>query len=200
VTGYLAAQLATKVNFDKTMIDERSERTVYEALDKLPDGRTLKIRTVQPDDKDFLQYGMHHLSKQSLYFRFFTPKEELTEEELAYFTQPTARHVGLVAAVIDGEAERPAGVGRYFVSSNKEEATAELAFAVIEEFQGLGIATILLKHLIEIARSEGIAEFTAFVLPENIRMIRVLCNSGLPMKQVLNVANVYEVSLSLKKE
>lgn len=172
----------------------------YASVDKLLDGRPVHIRAIRPDDKPILSEGMHHLSNDSLYSRFFVHKEQLTEEELAYFTElDFARHVGLLASVVEGDSERPAGVGRYIMTSAGAKApVAELAVTVVEEYQGLGIATLLLKHLIQIARSKGIVELTGCVLRENERMLRVLRNSGLPMKQVLNEGGVLEISLSLK--
>jgi len=174
----------------------------YAAIDKLIDGTPVKVRAIRPDDKPVLIEGMHHLSKQSLYFRFFTPKDKLTDDELGYFTElDFVHHVGLLASVVEDDSERPAGVGRYIMSSSgTEKPVAELAFTVVEEYQGLGIATLLLKHLIQIARSEGIVELTANVMPENVAMLKVLRNSGLPMKRFLNIANVLEISLSLREE
>ena len=157
----------------------------YVISDKLPDGRTVHIRAICPDDKPVLAEGMHHLSRESLYFRFFSQKERLTEDELAYFTElDFAHHVGLLATVVEGDSESPAGVGRYIMMSSSEgrTSTAELAFAVVEEYQGLGIATMLLKQLIEIAKAEGVAEFIAFVMPENIAMQRVFHKAEVPVK------------------
>lgn len=177
------------------MIDSKT----YATTEQLRNGRTVRIRTISPDDKPVLTEGMHHLSTQSLYFRFFTPKEELTAGELAYFTElDFSHHVGLVASIVEQGSERPAGVGRYVKPSTEAPArTAELAFAITEEYQGQGIATLLLKHLTQIARAEGITEFTAFVLPENRAMLRVFHKSGLPIKRVLNSAGVFEITLSL---
>ena len=171
----------------------------YVSSDTLPDGRRVSIRAIRSDDKPILQESWHHLSKQSQYFRFFTPKDELTEEDLALFTDiDFVHHVGLLASMAGDDADVPAGVGRYITSDvETSRPSAELAFVVMEEYQGLGIATILLKHLIRIARAEGIAEFIAFVLPENTRMQTVLRNSGLPIKEVVNSVGVLELSLSL---
>src|SRR4030095_12162160 len=171
----------------------------YVSSDELRDGRKLNIRAIRPDDKPILQEALHHLSKQSQYFRFFAPKDELTEQELAFFTDVDfVHHVGLLASIVGEDSEVPAGVGRYIMPDvETSRRSAELAFTVVEECQGLGIATILLKHLIRIARAEGIAEFTAFVLPENTRMQTVLRKSGLPMKQVVNSVGVLEISLRL---
>ena len=182
------------------MTDNIANAERYLSTDELRDGRKVSIRAIRPEDKPILQESWHHLSRQSQYFRFFAEKDELTEQELEFFTDiDFVHHVGLLASIINGDAEVPAGVGRYITADvDTSSRSAELAFVVVEEFQGLGIATILLKHLTQIARAEGIAEFTAFVLPENRRMQTVLRKSGLSMNQVVNSVGVLEISLSLK--
>lgn len=158
------------------------------------------IRAVHSDDKPILKEAMYHLSPQSLYFRFLTAKKELTNKELAYFTEVDfLHHVALMASINENGKSSPAGVGRY-VMDNGEPSTkrAEVAFAVGEEYQGLGIATLLLKHLTAIARDAGLEAFTALVLCENKKMLQVFHNCGLPMETKMNTAGVFDVVLRLK--
>jgi GNAT superfamily N-acetyltransferase len=53
---------------------------------------------------------------------------------------------------------------------------AELAFALIDEYQGQGIGTALIST---IARGAGLQELIAEVLPENAAMLDVFKKSGL---------------------
>jgi GNAT superfamily N-acetyltransferase len=178
----------------KTMSD------TYLVEDRLRDGRTVKIRAVRSEDKPILQEGMHHLSPRSLYFRFLTPKRELTEKELVYFTDiDLFHHVALLASVRENGIDIPAGVGRYVMSNNPAlPLSADIAFAVSDEYQGLGIGTMLLRHLTPIARDAGILQFTALVLPDNRKMLHVFRHSGLPIKETVNCVGVLEVVLSLQ--
>lgn len=170
----------------------------YSQQEKLRDGRVLKIRAIVPQDKKVLAEGMHHLSPTSLYYRFLTPKKELTEQELVYFTEVDfLHHVALLAEIEDDGQFVPAGIGRYVMSDSRNSSTAELAFAICEEYQGLGIATLLLHHLTLIAKSNGLKTFTALVLPENRKMLEVFRNSGLEMKSILNSAAVLELRLNI---
>jgi RimJ/RimL family protein N-acetyltransferase len=68
------------------------------------------------------------------------------------------------------------GGGRYIVS---EPGRAEIAFAVDDPHQGLGIATRLTRHLVAIARAAGLRELTAEVLPDNAPMLKVFERCGL---------------------
>ena len=142
---------------------------------------------------------MHHLSKLSRYNRFLTPKDELTQGELIYFTEvDMVNHVALGAIMIERGEEIAVGVARYIVNPEiREYRTAEVAFAVDEAHQGQGIGTLLFRHLTKLARSNGISEFTALVLPDNHRMLNIFAHSGLNRKMILNSANVYEVRLEL---
>lgn len=174
------------------------ETSHYCKQEHLRDGRAVKIRSILPGDKRVLAEGMHHLSPTSLYYRFLTPKKELTDKELIYFTEiDYLHHVALLAEIEESGIFLPAGVGRYVMSNSKSSTSAELAFAVGEEYQGLGIATLLLKHLTLIARKNGLEEFTALVLQENRKMIEVFKNCGLPMSTTLNCNGVVELKLYL---
>ena len=59
---------------------------------------------------------------------------------------------------------------------------AEVAFAVADEMQGRGLATVLIAHLAQVAAARGVTTFTATVLPENRRMISVFRESGFPVE------------------
>ena len=49
-------------------------------------------------------------------------------------------------------------------------------------YRGLGIASHILRHLVQIAQDSGVASFEADVLAENQSMLAVFRRSGLPMK------------------
>jgi Acetyltransferases, including N-acetylases of ribosomal proteins len=184
---------------ERTMQQVKPIANNYHCLDHLRDGRTIAIRSIHPEDKEFLQEEMKHLSAQSRYYRFLTPKKQLSDEELIYFSEVDfIHHVALLACLlVDGE-EVPVGTGRFVASAASAPFPgAELAFEVEDEFQGLGVATILLKHLAKIARQLGIDEFVALVLSENRKMLEVFRNSGFPMKAEFALDGTCEVRLSL---
>lgn len=167
----------------------------YAARDQLINGESILIRAIAPNDKAALQDGMHRLSPESAYFRFSRHKYELSQRELAQFTElDFDHHVGLVAVVDDDTLL--VGVGRYIVCQQEPFRAAEVAFTVDDAHHGLGIGTILLHHLARIARSAEITEFRASVLSANRKMLEVLFHSGLPLTHTLKDGMV-EVRLSL---
>jgi GNAT superfamily N-acetyltransferase len=171
----------------------------YFAIEPLRDGRKIAIRAINHDDKPILQEVWHRMSRRSQYLRFFISKDELSDKEADFFSDiDFFKHVGLLASIITDSGQVPAGVGRFIMpAEQKSNLSAELAFTVVDEFQGLGIATLLLKHLVSIAKAEGISELTALVLPENAAMLSVFRKSGLPVKQFVNDGGVVEITLSL---
>lgn len=168
----------------------------YLFSETLRNGVPIRIRAIHAEDKSALQDILHHLSKDSRFFRFLTPKGSFTEKELAEFTElDFQHHVGLLATIVESGIEKPVGVGRFITTDSSK--SAELAFEVEEEYQGLGVATILLKHLSEIARDLGVTEFTALVHPDNRKMLEVFQHCWLPMETLVDEAGVLELHLRL---
>jgi len=84
-----------------------------------------------------------------------------------------------VAVLEEDGREIIAGAGRYIGCGPGQ---AEVAFAVDDPHQGLGIASLVMRHLTAIARDQGLREFVADVLPENTPMLKVFERCGLSVK------------------
>jgi RimJ/RimL family protein N-acetyltransferase len=96
--------------------------------------------------------------------------------------------------VVLKENDQVIGGGRYIsYDGSLPPRSAELAFAVVDSFQGLGIGTIVLNHLIIIAREAKVGTFEADVLAENRAMIRVFEKSGIPVAKTFEGRNVHIV-------
>jgi len=149
----------------------------YSATERLRDGRSIEVRALRPEDQADLIAAVGRIGAQSMYRRFFGPKRYFSEKEVDYFVHVDfINHVALVAVLEEeGRAMIVAG-GRYVM---QQPGVAEVAFAVIDEYQGQGIGAALLRHLAAIARDRGLNEFTAEVLPDNTAMLKVFEKSGL---------------------
>ncbi len=160
----------------------------YSADAILQDGRSICIRALRNDDKILLTQLFSRLSQRSVYFKFFRVKQWLSDGELARLTEfDFADSVGLAATLREGGRERIIGICRYDVirEGNEPPCRAEAAFAVAEEFRGKGVGTLLLEHLVSIARSSGVTELEADVLEENSQMLQVFSDSGFRLKRSL---------------
>jgi RimJ/RimL family protein N-acetyltransferase len=153
------------------------EAATYSATERLRDGRSVEIRALRPEDKHGLIAAVERTSPQSLYRRFFGVKSKFSEAEVSFFLDiDFVNHVALVAVVEEGGRAVIVGGGRFVV---ERPGRAEIAFAVIDQYQGRGLGAALLRHLVVLARNAGIKEFVAEVLADNTPMLKVFEKSGL---------------------
>ena len=149
----------------------------YSAVESLRDGRRVEIRALRPTDRAGLLDAVAQMSEEARYRRFFAPKRTFSEKEIEFYLNVDfVGHVALVAVLEEGGRQVIAGGGRYIVSA---PGSAEVAFALDEAHQGLGIGTRLMRHLVALARAAGLRELTAEVLPENAAMLKVFQRCGL---------------------
>jgi GNAT superfamily N-acetyltransferase len=152
----------------------------YSAREILRDGRELEIRALRPEDRTPLIEAARRLGDRSLYNRFFAFKRHFTEREIDTFVNVDfIRHVALVAQIEEGGRLLIVGGARYVVV---EPGEAEVAFAVDDQHQRLGIGTALMRHVAIIARRAGLTQLIADVLPDNKAMLRVFEHSELEVR------------------
>ena len=169
-----------------------SDPATYLAVEPLRDGRRLEIRALRPDDRDALVAAVDRASEESLHRRFFAVRRHFTEREVDFFVNVDfVNHVALVAVVEEGGRRVIAGGARYVMI---QPGKAEVAFAVLDQYQGQGIGTVLMRHLAAIARAAGLDELIAEVLPDNAPMLKVFEQSGLRVS-TRREADVVHVSL-----
>jgi ribosomal protein S18 acetylase RimI-like enzyme len=101
--------------------------------------------------------------------------------------------VALVAVIEDDGRTVIVGGGRYIFL---QPGQAEVAFAVVDKYQGQGVGLALMRHLAAIARAAGLRELTAEVLPDNTPMVKVFESSGL-RPRVKHEPGVMHVTLAL---
>ena len=142
----------------------------------LGDGSTAVLRPIRPTDAAALEAFHLRQSPDSRYYRYFSPKPELSDAELERFT--TVDFVDRAAFVIEehGEFIAWASYERW-----KNRGDAEVAFMVDDRHRGKGIATLLLEHLAAVARENGIEQFTAQTLADNRGMLAVFAKAGWPL-------------------
>ena len=167
----------------------------YAATERLRNGVLLEIRALRPDDRAGMLAVIGRASKETLYRRFFGPKQSFSEREIEFFLNVDfTSHVALVALLAEDGRQVIVGGARYIVS---RPGCAELAFVIDDLHQKLGIATLLITHLIKLARAAGLKEFVAEVLPENQPMLKVFTRCGLAMT-TRRERGVVHVTLVLK--
>ena len=133
----------------------------------------LRLRLIAPDDEPRLMALHERLSQHTAYQRFFGILKRLPIN-WAHFLANVDYDTRLALVIErdgDGGVELVA-VGRY--EPTRDAGVAEVAFVVQDGWQGKGLGRLLLRELLTAATARGIRRFRAYVLTDNIRMLRLL--------------------------
>jgi len=145
----------------------------------LRDGSTVRVRVMRPEDEELLFELFKSLSADSRWLRFLsaTSDSALAAEAHREAAVDYSRKFGLIA--LTGKDDRI--VGHAFYTAITDDR-AEVAFAIADDYQGRGLATILLGQLAQVAAANSIHVFEAETLSSNTAMLNVFRESGLPTK------------------
>lgn len=147
----------------------------------LRDHSHVLIRPITKQDKDAERAFIEGLSAQARRFRFLGQVRSPSERLIEQFTDIDYVHeVAFVAVVADDSRERIVGVSRY--STDDAGLHCECAVTVGDDWQNKGLGTLLMKHLIEVARARGIHTMTSLDSAENIQMQDLAAHLGFKTK------------------
>ena len=136
------------------------------------------------------------LSERSRYLRFMLALKTITPQMVSRFTQiDYDREMALIALVPGKDAERQVAVGRYV--ADPDGSSCEFAIVVADAWHMKGIATELLRRLIDIARDRRIRRMEGIVLRENQGMLGLARDLGFEREGVPEDLQLVRVSLDL---
>ena len=137
----------------------------------LPDGTSLHVRPIRPEDSGLEREFVQGLSERTRYYRFFYNLAELSPAMLARFTQVDYdRELALVAlAPASSGSSAFVGVARYI--ANPDRTSAEFAVVVADAWQRRGVARMLMRGLIVCAKRRGFERLTGTILTDNEPML-----------------------------
>lgn len=144
----------------------------YKSTLALKNGMTVEFRPLLASDELASRNLFYSLTAESIYYRFFHSRKIFSHED---FQKQLAKldykkNMTLIGLVRNRGNKDVVATGSYGML---DETTAEVAFVVREDFQGMGIASYLLDSLEKIAKENDYKAFSAFVLRENAAMIHV---------------------------
>ena len=163
----------------------------------LPDGRRLQLRPVRPEDEPALHAAFAKLSPEEIFMRFFHHMKSLTHAAAARYTQidyDREMALVLVSQPAAGETELY-GVVRIVADPDRERA--EFAIIVGMAMTGMGLGPLLMRRVIDYARSRGIKELFGEVLSENEAMLKLSRALGFSIRPMPGDAELMQVSLKL---
>ncbi len=187
---YLSTAMADKEG--KILVGPKELRTTY----LLNDGQQLNFRAIHPTDEPRMRDLFYKLSEATIYYRFMSHQKRVSRQQIQDFVYIDHRNdVTIVGTVPEAHGEDIIAVGSYYLDPKTN--LAEVAFVVGDHWQNRGIGTFLLKHLMRIARRNGIRGFTAEVLIENKPMQAVINKANCKIKSKF-AGNVYSYEMEFE--
>jgi GNAT superfamily N-acetyltransferase len=149
----------------------------------LRNGVSVRVRAIRPDDEPRLMALCRRLSPRTVYQRFFSVRRLLPEEAHAFANVDYRHRMALVAEVDDGREPELIGVARYGPSN--DGTTADIGLVVADDWQALGLGSLLLEEILRAGEQRGIHEFSADVLTENYRALRLLARHAVITRRMV---------------
>ena len=171
-------------------------RELEETLE-LPDGSTLLIRPVRPEDEPAFIAGFSRLTAAEIRMRFMHSVKELTHVEAARLTQIDYDREMALVAIRHRPGREPEGCGVARIIGDADRERAEFAIILLREATGIGLSSLLLRRLIHYARAQGLREMFGEILRENEPMIELCRAMGFTIKVCPDDSGVIIATLTL---
>ena len=138
-------------------------------VDTLRDGTHVIIRPIRREDTELERSFIQRLSPESRRMRFLGQMREPSDEVLRRLTDIDYRNEMAFIALVHRDGQTlEIGVARYSTSGNGR--FCECAVTVSDEWHNKGLATLLMHHLIDVARSRGISSMISYDAIDNGQM------------------------------
>jgi acetyltransferase len=165
----------------------------YESLWSLRDGRTVLLRSIAPADEPLWLEMFRAFSEESVHNRFFYMIKDTPHAVRArYCDIDYNKEIAIVAEL---KEEPPHILGVVRLTINPDQKSGEIAFIVADPWQGLGLGSKMVDHMIEICKDRGLETVYALTLADNHKAIRLLKKRGFTIRYMNNDV---KATLSLK--
>lgn len=144
----------------------------------LKDGRQVEVRPIRGEDAVALLRFHSRLSEESIRFRYFHNKSDLTKRDLSLLTQINYdRQMAFIAeeTLADGTQEI-LGVSRIW--TDPDNIRTEFSVIIRDDLQGLGLGSLLMNKLISYSKSVGTLEMIGKIMVENHPMRGLMKHLG----------------------
>ena len=156
--------------------------TQYVELFLNREGIQFVIRPIRPEDEPLVADFQSRLSEESVYMRYFRAFElsqRVAHERLTRLCfVDYDRTIALVITRPNPDTDEPEIVAAGRLTRMPDPQEAEFAILVRDDFHGQGLGTVLLTHLLQVGRDEGIDRVIAYMLATNLGMISVCKKLG----------------------
>lgn len=157
---------------------------------------SVTIRAIEPTDSAMEGEFIRNLSLETKHYRFLGGIKELASSELKRLCEVDGRHsMAFVATVKKDGHETEIGVSRY--AEYPGEGAGELAVTIADAWQQKGLGHLLLKKLIDYARTHGIKRLYSVELADNSAMRELATGLGMTVSRDPDDTNQVIYSLTL---
>ena len=140
---------------------------ICEIETRLSDGRPVCLRTIRPSDEARIREGILEMSDRSRYLRFFSAFREPPESVVKQLVAVDGHdHIGWGAILLDGKHYPPVGAA-HAIRTKTHDDTGELAIAVLDDYQGQGLARMLIAAVLVECNHEDLPILDVQILGEN---------------------------------
>jgi acyl-CoA hydrolase/GNAT superfamily N-acetyltransferase len=168
--GYVRAEVSPAPFAGRTY-PEHMQRTV-----RLMD-QPVRIRPLKPTDEEMVKEFFYSLSEKSVYDRFMSYEKMMPKEIRDVMKVDYEARMAVVGLIRREEGPVIVGMGTY--DTDPKTGFAEVALAVQDEWQNVGLGTEMFSVLLDYAKEVKIKGFTGEILATNIRMLNIFHRSGL---------------------
>jgi acetate---CoA ligase (ADP-forming) len=169
----------------------------YRREELLREGYRVLLRPIEKSDVSLWLSFISRLSTQTKYLRFHNIPRKMTEEDATrYCTVDYYNSFAYVAEAGTGQDRKIIAIARYYRLPNKR--SAEVAFAIEDAYQKVGLGTRLIEALVNVAKENDISIFDATVLEQNSQMMEAFQNYGFHVSSDLQDGE-YHVTFPIKQ-
>lgn len=140
----------------------------------LNDGTAVYLRAITPDDEERIREGIAKLSAESRYLRFFSPAPALPDAVIQRLADVDG-HDHIAWGALCSECPGWPAIGAvHAVRHRAGGPVGEFSVAVLDEFQGRGLARMMTAALLVDCRAEGLSVLDVHILSENAAAKRLV--------------------------
>ncbi len=137
---------------------------------ELKDGQHCLFRPILPEDEPLLRDFISQVTKEDLYYRYFSEINEFTHDDLANMTQIDYDREMAIVAVRQHQGQ-PEIIGVTRAISDADNIDAEFSVLVRSDLKGLGMGRRLLEKMIRYTRAHGLQQLNGITMPGNRGMV-----------------------------
>ncbi len=140
-------------------------------------GHKLRVGSVLPSNRQQISDGLKYMSQESIRHRFMGSKKEFSDAELKYLTEVDGWNHYAIGIEERENQQRGVGIVR-MVRSARDQEEAEVAISFIDEYQNMGLGTLLIKLIALACAERGVKRISYTYMPQNEGIIRLIQKLG----------------------